>query len=93
MANTSKTIPGKASVWLSAQVQHFNAKIIAEQLGLAPPPPPTDQELLDSELWRWPEVERLTGIKRGHAHWLIREGRFPAQLKLPAVKTEAPKVA
>lgn len=91
MANKthSNSPKGKASVWPSELIKHWKRYLIAEQQGLAPPPPPTEEELLNSELWRWPEVEQETGLKRGHAHWLIREGRFPAPLKLPAAKTAA----
>ena len=42
-----------------------------------------------NRLIRWPEVERLAGIKRGHAHHLIKEDRFPAPLKLAGGRASA----
>ena len=87
------TAQGKASVWPSALIKHWKRCLIAEQQGLAPPPPPTEEELLNSDLLRWPEVERETGLKRGHAHFLIREQRFPAPLKLPAAITNSSEAA
>ena len=85
---------GKASVWIESEIRHWISCRIAEARGEPIPDLPQDGPESPAErLLRWPEVERLTGIKRGHAHWLIREGRFPAQLKLPAAKTQTPKAA
>lgn len=76
-----RTQSGKACVWIEAEVAHWVACRIAEARG---EPVPEPQAGAPHRLLRWPEVERLAGIKRGHAHFLIRSNRFPAPLKLPA---------
>ena len=85
-----KTAPpatqGKASVWVESEVQHIVDCWIADARGEDHPPPPKDKP---QRLVRYPEVERMTGLKRGHLSWLIRENRFPAPLKLPAARTES----
>ena len=89
MADTSNVTRGKACVWVSAKVKYWKRCLIAEDQGEPKPSPPTQEEILNSDLLRWPEVEKETGLKRGHAHWLIREKRFPAPLKLPAAVTKS----
>jgi predicted DNA-binding transcriptional regulator AlpA len=81
---------GKASVWIEAEVTHWVACRIAEARG-EPLPDPTKG--VPHRLLRWPEVERMAGIKRGHAHFLIRSNRFPAPLKLPAAITKSQEAA
>ena len=76
---------GKASVWVESEVQHFVDCCVAEQRGEDPPIKQANGAT-PIRLIRFPEVERMTGLKRGHTNWLIRQGRFPAPLKLPAVK-------
>ncbi len=73
---------GKAVVWVEAEVQYFVDCCVAEQRGEELPAGPSKSAPV--RLIRFPEVERMTGLKRGHTSWLIQQGRFPAPLKLPA---------
>ena len=89
MSNSSSNHSGKASAWLSVLIDYWTQCVIANAQGETTPPYPTPEEISKSDLLRWPEVEKRTGTKRGHAHWMIREGRFPAPVKLPAARSES----
>ena len=83
MASIPESSKGKASVWIEAEINHWVASRIAEARC---EPAPAFPEGAPHRLLRWPEVERIAGIKRGHAHFLIRSNRFPAPIKLPAAQ-------
>ena len=90
MVSKSKCPQGKASVWVEAEIIHWVACRIAEARDESEPALPED---VPHRLLRWPEVERIAGIKRGHAHFLIKSNRFPAPIKLPAAQEHGPQAA
>jgi len=43
-----------------------------------------EKEKIMNRVMRLPEVEHVTGLKRSSIYRLIKEGRFPVQIKLGA---------
>lgn len=75
---------GKVNFWLLEEIKHYLRCENAKALGLPVPPGPTSDQLLNSLQVGWTKVEEMTGLRRGHTHWLMRRGAFPQAFKRPA---------
>lgn len=42
----------------------------------------TNIPVVQAELWRMPQVERVTGYRRSRIYALVSEGKFPRNVKL-----------